>query len=77
MHVILGDVQIDTPDSNFPVSKWIPIHTRMRTALDFGRQVFDSSAESLGQLFVSISLLDPLQLTAIGESTYYPEGDNF
>ncbi len=65
---VIGDAQIDAPERDKPSAKWCPIHARARTALDFGRTVLNSkSYDSLGQLFVAILLLDPLQLTAIGQ----------
>ena len=59
------------PSSRHPVAKWHALKTCSRTVLDLGRRMVEqrsvSGNESIGQLFVAALLLDPLELTQVGQ----------
>lgn len=56
-----------------PVAKWYSIKARSRTVRDIGRVVVDAkSVGSMGQLFIAMTVLDPLELTAMGQAMDMP-----
>ena len=76
-----GQGVVCPPIREQPVAKWYSIKARPRTLRDVGRVVVDAkSVGSMGQLFIAMSVLDPLELTAMGQNMDLPQskcGDLF
>jgi hypothetical protein len=59
------------PSPQKPVARWHSLRTRSRTVLDLGRRMVEQRAGSapscIGQLYMAALVLDPLELTLIGQ----------
>ena len=72
---VIGEGMLTPPARQHPVAKWYSIKARSRTVRDIGRVVVEAkNVGSIGQLFIAMAVLDPLELTAIGENLELPLG---
>ena len=76
----IGESYLKMPSSQHPVARWYSLKTRSRTVLDLGRRMVEgrsgSGEDSIGQLFLVALLLDPLELTQIGQGLMeLPQGE--
>lgn len=69
-----GESYLKMPSSQHPVARWYSLKMRNRTVLDLGRRMVEDRGggaggedRSIGQLFLAALLLDPLELTQIGQ----------
>ena len=79
-HNTIGESYLKMPSSQHPVARWYSLKTRSRTVLDLGRRMVEgrsgSGEDSIGQLFLAALLLDPLELTQIGQGLMeLPQGE--
>jgi hypothetical protein len=74
----IGESYLQTPSPQKPVARWCSLKTRSRTVLDLGRRMVESRGgdDCIGQVFVAALLLDPLELTLIGQGLMdLPQGE--
>jgi hypothetical protein len=68
---VSGDVEITPPPPYQPIAKWFSVQARNRSVLDIGRIVVEQKEnESIGQIYLAMTLLDPLELTMIGQQGF-------
>ena len=64
-----GETFLQTPSPQQPLARWHSLKTRSRTVLDLGRRMVEQRGgdDCIGQVFVAGLLLDPLELTLVGQ----------